>query len=319
MELLFAFTLFFVILFAFWGGYVLFIRPDKGRSLYGTVAKYSPRKNEGELIDLYYHRKLSDIPFFQFILERIPLVRSLDTLMQQGGVKMLAGVFILLCLVSGAVAFLLGTLLSKRFEVALSLGLVFLVVPFIGLLFRKRRQRSQFEALFPDALDLMGYSLKAGHSIMASLRMVAEEMAAPVGPEFARVVEEINFGNSFETTLHNFAGRVDSAELRFFVTSVIIQRETGANLVEILEKISETVRRKFRFREKTKALTAEARLSAAILTALPFVVAIAVGITNRKYIMVLTTDPIGPYLIAIACAMMIVGIVIMYRLVQIDL
>ncbi|NLZ16758.1 MAG: pilus assembly protein [Desulfobulbaceae bacterium] len=319
MELLFALALFAVILLAFWGGYALFLKPEKGRSLYGMVAKYSPRKSEGEYVDLYYHRKLSDIPFLQFILERIPLVRSLDSLMQQAGVNMLAGVFILLCLVAAAFTYLIGSLWSKHVEVALGLALLALILPYVLLLFRRRRQRFRFEALFPDALDLMGYSLKAGHSIMASLRMVAEEMAAPVGPEFARVVEEINFGNSFETTLQNFARRVDSAELRYFVTSVIIQRETGANLVEILEKISETIRRKFRFREKTRSLTAEARLSAMILTGLPFFVAIAVSLTNRKYIMVLTTDPLGPYLIAVAAVMMVFGIIVMYRLVQIDL
>lgn len=318
MEIILAVAVFFLILMAFAAGYTI-IRGGNTRAVHSVVEKYTVNdKNEDE-IDLLYYRRFSNIAWFHKILAAIPAVRRLDELMQQGGVKMLAGVFILFSLTLGAVAFLAGIQVTKRPDLSLILALTALFLPYLGLLYKRKQQRARFEALFPDALDLMGYSLKAGHSILVSLKMVAEEMAAPVGEEFGRVVEEINFGKNVEATLHNFARRVDSAELRYFVTSIIIQRETGGNLVEILEKISETVRKKFRFRERVQALTAEGKISAYILVILPFILASIVSVLNRNYVMLLLTDPIGHYMLVIAAVMMCIGSIVMYKLVQLDM
>ena len=239
--------------------------------------------------------------------------------MQQGGVKVLAGVFILASLTTGGVVLLICTFFKLPPPVAVVIACSGMLFPYLYLLYKRKQRRSQFESLFPDALDLMGYSLKAGHSILASFKMVAEEMAEPVGDEFGRVVEEINFGKELDSSLRNFSRRIDSPELKFFVTSLIIQRETGGNLVEMLEKISEVIRKKFRFREKVKTLSAEGKLSAGILLALPFFCGAALIALNPEYIMVLMTDPIGPYAIAIALTMMAIGSFIMYRLVQLDM
>jgi tight adherence protein B len=217
------------------------------------------------------------------------------------------------------VLFLILTLLHTVIPLALLISGIGMLQPFLFLLYKRKQRRALFETLFPDALDLMGYSLKAGHSILASFKMVAEELADPIGEEFRRIVEEINFGRDVDSSLRNFARRVDSPELKFFVTAVIIQRETGGNLVEMLQKISEIIRRKFRFREKVKTLSAEGKLSAIILLALPFLVGAAIITLNPEYIMILVSDPIGPYAIAIALTMMSIGSFIMYRLVQLDL
>ncbi len=149
--------------------------------------------------------------------------------------------------------------------------------------------------------------------------MVSEEIADPVAEEFARIVEEINFGKDIDSSLRTFSRRIDSVELKFFVTSVIIQRETGSNLVEMLEKISDVIRRKFRFREKIQTLSAEGKLSAGILLALPFLAGIALTVMNPEYIAVLFSDPLGPYAMGIAATMMCTGAFIMYRMVQLDL
>jgi len=217
------------------------------------------------------------------------------------------------------VLFLILTSLKVVIPLALLVSGVGMLLPFLFLLYKRKHRRAHFETLFPDALDLMGYSLKAGHSILASFKMVAEEMADPVGEEFTRIVEEINFGRDINSSLRNFSRRIDSPELKFFVTSVIIQRETGGNLVEMLQKIAEVIRRKFRFREKVKTLSAEGKLSAAVLLALPFLAGTAILTLNPQYLKVLFTDPIGPYAIAIALTMMIIGSLIMYRLVQLDM
>lgn len=154
---------------------------------------------------------------------------------------------------------------------------------------------------------------------MASLKMVAEEIAEPVAEEFGRAVEEINFGQGIDVVLRNMARRVDSAEVRYFATAVIVQRETGGNLVAILEKTSDIIRKKFRLRERIKALAAEGKISAIILLALPFFVATAVFTLNPEYITVLINDPVGPYVLTAAGFMMSFGSYVMYRLVQLDM
>ena len=318
MEIVFAATLFFLFMVVFELIYSLIRKPDS-RSVTRVVEQYSANLPDEDEIDILYYRKFSDIKILDSLLAAIPAVGKLDELMQQGGVKVLAGVFILFSLTAGGVVFLVSTFFKAPPPVAAVIACSGMLFPYLYLLYKRKQRRSQFESLFPDALDLMGYSLKAGHSILASFKMVAEEMADPVGDEFGRVVEEINFGKELDSSLRNFSRRIDSAELKFFVTSLIIQRETGGNLVEMLEKISEVIRKKFRFREKVNTLSAEGKLSAGILLALPFLCGAALITLNPEYIMVLMNDPIGPYAIAIALTMMAIGSFIMYRLVQLDM
>lgn len=318
MKIAFSVALFFLILIVFEMGYSLF-RRSSTRPLQKTVGRFSPDSQGKDEVDILYYRKFSDIKSFDAFLKAIPAVNKLDKFMQQGGVKSLAGEFILFTLTVGSLFFLVCSILQPYFLVSLVFSCLGMSLPFLYLIYKRSQRRSKFEALFPDALDLMGYSLKAGHSILASFKMVAEEMDSPIGEEFNRVVEENNFGKDLDTSLRNFAHRIDSPELKFFVTSVIIQRETGGNLVEMLENISAVIRKKFRFREKVNTLSAEGKLSAAILLALPFLVATAIVTLNPEYIMVLVTDPIGPYAIGIALIMMSIGTFIMYRLVQLDM
>ena len=318
MKIMLSVALFFLIIIVFELVYSLFVKPNT-RSINKVVERYSTGPREKDEIDILYHRKFSDIKMLDRILSTIPAVRALDELMQQGGVKTLASVFLLSTLTAGAGLLLICTSLQMILPLSILITGAGIVLPFLYLLYKRKQRRSAFETLFPDALDLMGYSLKAGHSILASFKMVAEEIAAPVGEEFNQVVEEINFGRDLNSSLRNFSHRVDSPELNFFVTSVIIQHETGGNLVEMLQRIAEVIRRKFRFREKVKTLSAEGKLSAIILVALPFLIAVAIIALNPEYIMVLVSDPIGPYAIAIALTMMAIGSFIMYKLVQLDM
>lgn len=317
MKLAFAITLFFLIIIIFELFYSLLQKQDT-RPVDKVVARYSSPIPEQKEVDILYYRRFSDIALLNTILAAIPAVAKLDELMQQGGVKSLAGVFILTILFIGGAVFLTSTSMLPVVLSAFLAG-ISMYLPVAYLFYRRNSRRAKFEALLPDALDLMGYSLKAGHSIMASFNMVAEEMPNPIGEEFNRVVDEINYGRDLNSTLRNFARRIDSVELKFFITTVIVQRETGGNLVEMLKKISEVIRRKFRFREKVKTLTGEAKLSAIILFALPFILAAAITVTSPKYILVLLTDPYGHYAMTIALAMMLIGSFIMYKLVQLEL
>lgn len=318
MKIAFAATLFLLVFIVFELLYSLFRKSD-ARAVNKAVERYASGLPEEGEISLLYYRKFSDFKLFNSILAAIPAVRRLDELMQQGGVKTLAGVFILFSLTAGAILFLCCTLLMKPLPMSIFVACIGTCLPYLYLFYKRKERKARFEKLFPDALDLMGYSLKAGHSIMASFKMVAEEMADPIGEEFNRVVDEINFGMDLDSTLRNFSRRIDSSELRFFVTSVIIQRETGGNLVELLVRIAEVIRKKFRFQEKVKTLTGEAKLSAIILLALPFFAGAAILVLNPEYINVLFNDPIGPYAIAVALTMMSFGSFVMYKLVQLDM
>lgn len=318
MKYAFAIALFFLIFIIFELLYSLFGKADS-RGVGHAVNRYANDPKKDEEIDLLYCRKFSDIKVFNTMLGAIPAVRRLDELMQQGGVTVLAGVFILISLTLGSLLFLYCNLSLRPLPVSIIAACAGVFLPFPYLFYKRKQRKNRFEAQFPDALDLMGYALKAGHSVMGSFKMVAEEMADPVGEEFNRIVDEINFGKDLDSTLRNFARRIDSPELKFFVTSVIIQRETGGNLVDLLVRISEVIRKKFRFREKVKTVTGEAKLSAIILLALPFVAGAAILLLNPEYITVLFDDPIGPYLMAIAVTMMSIGTFIMYKLTQLDM
>ena len=318
MELLTAATIFVLVLVACGLIYALLGKSDT-RSVQLAVSKFTAPHPKDQEIDIYYSRKYSNINLLNSLLTILPGVRKLDELLQQSGVKMLVGMLLLSSLTLGIVGYLAGLTLLRRELVAMAIGCGIAFSPFLSLMYKRKQRRARFEALFPDALDLMGYALKAGHSIMASLKMVAEEIKDPIAEEFGRVVEEINFGRSVDVSLRALAGRIDSVELRYFVTSVIIQRETGGNLVAILENISEVIRKKFRFRERVRALSAEGKLSAIILIVLPIIVATAISVMNPKYVRLLITDPIGPYLIAGALVLLCVGSFAMYRMIQLDM
>ena len=173
----------------------------------------------------------------------------------------------------------------------------------------------KFERQLPDALDLVARSLRAGHAFSGGLQMVADEFDDPLGIEFQRTVAQINFGLSTEQALKALANRVDCPDLKFFAVSVIIQRESGGNLAEILENISSLIRGRFKLRGKIRTLTAEGKLSAAILIGIPFFIAFALSFINPEYIRVLFTDATGKILVAAALIMMGLGVAWMTKMI----
>ena len=175
----------------------------------------------------------------------------------------------------------------------------------------------KFQRQLPDALDLVARALKAGHAFTGGLRMVADELGDPIGSEFEKTLNEINFGVGVPEALKNLPNRVDCPDLKFFITSVIIQRETGGNLAEILTKITYLIRERFKLQNRVQVLAAEGKLSAIILIAIPFVIALALSVLNPGYIKTLFIDPIGKVLVAFALIMMIIGVFVMKRMIQI--
>jgi tight adherence protein B len=166
-------------------------------------------------------------------------------------------------------------------------------------------------------MDLIARALKAGHALSGGLQLVGEEFGDPIGTEFERTVNEINFGVAVPEALKALARRVDCNDLKFFVMSVIIQRETGGNLAEILENIARLIRERFKLHGRIRVLSAEGKLSAIILVAIPFFLGFVLSIINPEYINTLFEDPIGIVLVIFACVMMAFGILMMKKMVAI--
>jgi tight adherence protein B len=317
MEILLSVASFVVILLLLEAIYSVFKGKDK-RSVQKAVKKYTVTPKTEAEIDILYRRKLSDVPLLNWLLGRFKFFSSIDNFLQQSGTNMLVGVYLLLSFAMSAFGFLVPMLLNKNRTTSIVCSVLATLIPTIFIIIKRKQRSSKFEQLFPEALDLLGYSLRAGHSIMTGMKMVADEISDPVGREFGRVVEEVNFGRGLNSALFAFAERLDTADVKFFATSVTIQRETGGNLVELLESVSATIRKRFRFREKVKALAAEGKLSGIILSALPFVFALYLYIGNRKYLDVLLKDPNGMYIIGAACILMSIGMYVMYKITDIE-
>ena len=169
----------------------------------------------------------------------------------------------------------------------------------------------------PEALDLIARSLKSGHAFGSGLKMVAEEFGDPLGPEFLKTMKEIQYGASIEDALKSLVERVECPDLKYFVISVILQRETGGNLAEIIESIGYIIRERFKLQGKIRILTAEAKFSAVILISLPFIAVIAMQFMNPEYISTLLTTHLGRTSIGIALGMMFIGVLIMKRMIKI--
>lgn len=185
----------------------MFSSPDV-RSVSKSVVQFSGGHRTEQDIDIYYRRKFSSIKLFNTILENIPAFHRLDDFLQQTGLKISVVLFILLTVLSGGLFFIVSIFFIRNSLLSIAVGVCALFLPTVILKVVKKQRLKKFEALFPDALDLMGYSLRAGHSVMSGLKMVADEMKDPIGPEFSRIVEEVNFGHGLESALHNFSGLI---------------------------------------------------------------------------------------------------------------
>ena len=190
-------------------------------------------------------------------------------------------------------------------------------LPLMWILFRRKRRIKAFASQLPDALEMLARSLRAGQSMAFGFNMVASEMPAPISKEFGRVFEEQNLGIPMDDTLNALANRIPNLDLKFFVTALILQRQTGGDLAEILDKIGSLIRDRFRIWGQVQALTGEGRLSGVVLLALPFVLFAAVYQLNPEYLMKLFTDPMGTKMLTVAVIMQILGALVIRKIVNI--
>lgn len=266
---------------------------------------------------LLKQRMLSDSPAMQKLLLRLPRVQQLDRLMQQAGDSNTVSHLLAVSAILGLGGFLVSLVMRWPWYTSLGVALVLALLPLFLLVRRRNKRLHQIEAQLPDAMDLISRALRAGHAFPSAQAMVGSEAPDPIASEFRITSDEIGFGVSVDNALNNMATRIPSPDMGYFVMAVIIQRETGGNLGELLGKLAELVRDRFKLFAKVRVLAAEGKLSAYILTGLPFCVAALINIMNPEYLSVLFTDPAGLNVVYGALVMMAVGIFVMWRIIDI--
>lgn len=268
-------------------------------------------------ISIVKQRLLSETPAVERLLLEIPRVHQIDRLLIQSGLTLNVAGFLGLTLLGALTGVILAMFFSLPLFAVIGAGLAVAAFPLLYVLNAKHKRLVIFEQQLPDALDLMGRALRAGHAFSGALKMVGDEMSEPVAGEFRTTFDELNYGISLQDALQNMATRVPSADLRYFVIAVLVQRETGGNLTELLDSISALIRARLKLMGTVRVLAAEGRLSAWILGLLPFFLVVVLNIINPKYMSVLWIDPTGLKLIWAMLVMMVVGAYWMRRIIKI--
>ena len=320
MEIIIFAVFIFVIVFFIIQASILAFRsmgdPERGK-IKKRLEDLQSAQNEVSITDIRKKRILSKIPFINKFLSEAATVNRVERLVMQSGSNFSVGFFLLLTVVLALLGYTVGKVIWQNQLTALLLSVTMVCLPTFYLVFKKNKRMARFEAQVPEALDLIARSLKSGHAFGSGLKMVAEEFGDPLGPEFLKTMKEIQYGASIEDALKSLVERVECPDLKYFVISVILQRETGGNLAEIIESIGYIIRERFKLQGKIRILTAEAKFSAVILISLPFIAVIAMQFMNPEYISTLLTTHLGRTSIGIALGMMFIGVLIMKRMIKI--
>lgn len=317
MDLLIGVGTFAFVVLLIEGGYLVF------RTLRNPEEKEIKRRLntltslEYDNIDIVRKRVFSEVPWLNRKLLTLKQTENVGLLLEQAGTRHTLGFFILITALLAFIGFTAGAWLRLNYFVSMLGGACLGCLPLLYILSKKRKRMEKFERQLPEALDLIARALKAGHAFPGALKMVADEMDDPIGHEFDKTLNEINFGVGVPEALENLANRVDCLDLKFFVIAVVIQRETGGNLAEILENIARIIRERFKLHGRIQILAAEGKLSAIILTGLPFVTAFTLLLANPDYIQILARDSIGRVLAGLGLFLMIVGIFSMKKMIAI--
>lgn len=267
--------------------------------------------------DLLRDRRLSNISFVDQMLSGTGFAKDMELLLYQAGVEMKVGTFILMSLVIGAAAMVLFIIFFGRPLFGLALGVLVTFIPYMVIKSKRARRTRQMEEQLPDAMDLMTSALRAGLSLPAALQLVAQEAPSPLAEEFGHTFDEQNLGLDIRDAMLNLARRIDSVDVKFFVTAVVIQRETGGNLAEIMQNIALIIRERFRILGDVRTLTAHGRFSGIILSILPVFMGFLIAIIAPDYMMGFLKDPAGQAFLMVALTLQVIGFLWIRKVVNI--
>ncbi len=319
LPLLFAILVFLVAALAiFLVGAWLGGRNAQARVLRERLGETQETVGPADNLELLRDEMLSKIPAFDTLLRRSERASILQKLLDQAGIDTRVGNFFLLSLVSGLAGAVLLLLLTHILPLAWAGLMLGLISPYSYATVMRTRRFAKFEEIFPQAIDTLGRAVRAGHAFTTALEMIASEVPEPVSTEFRKLFEEQKFGMPVRDALMNFVDRVPLVDVKFFVTAVMLQRETGGNLAEIFDNLSYMIRERFKIMRQVRVYTAQGRLTMVLLMMLPPVIVGIMLFMSPGFIMPLFHDPIGHALLAGGITLQTIGYFVIRKIIQIQ-
>jgi tight adherence protein B len=320
MALILTLVLFLVIaagIFALASAYDL--RNEKARLMRARLAAvdHAATRGSSEELDLLRDELLSDIPVLNRVLARSAHMSRLQKFLMQAEVKMRAGKFLLISATCAVVVAMLIYLLTYSPLLAFLAMVGGAALPTMAVSFLRTRRFHKFEQLFPEAIDMLSRATRAGHAFPTALELIADECAQPLSGEFRQLYEQQKFGLPMRDALLNLADRVPIIDVKFFVTAVLLQRETGGNLAEILDNLSRIIRERFKILRQVRVFTAQGRLTLMLLMALPPGLVVVMLLLNPEFIKPLFTDSIGHLLLTVGIIMQTTGFFLIRKIIHI--
>ncbi len=292
-------------------------RTKQALAMLDSVLTSSGTTQEDEVLDIRRHELMSSIPLLNRLLIKLDLAPRLRILLSQANIKWTVGGLLLMsaaCAVFAAYGVYLRT---DAMLIAIVAGAATSSLPFLYVLRRRTRRFDRFEEHLPNALDLIVGALRAGHSLSAAIGIVAREAAEPIGREFRICFDEQNFGVEFRIAMLNLATRIPIQDVRIVVTAMLIQKESGGNLAEVLDKVAHIIRDRYRLKRQIRVHTAQGRLTGWILSLLPVVLGFGLYLVNPSHMSILWQREIGMKMIYASVAMTCIGALIIRKIVQI--
>ena len=321
MEVLIAGLTFMVVVVGILGIWV-FASTDYNQELIrkrmNAVHKAERRGEVSLNLKLLRDEMMSSVPVLHRLMMQWSWSTKLQEFLVQAGMTTRPAKLLLISATTGVGSYFFARLFHLHLFLSLIIGLAATLIPITVVVVKRNRRLRTFEEHFPEALDLLGRAVRAGHAFTTGLEMISKECAEPLAGEFRASFEEQNFGLPLRDALLNLTERVPLVDVRFFVTALLIQKETGGNLAEILDGLSRVIRDRFRLYREIRVRTAQGRLTAAILIALPIFMAIVLTALNPDYMSVLFEDPKGPLVIAIAAGLQVIGSAILWKIIHFE-
>jgi tight adherence protein B len=274
-------------------------------------------RNPSEEIAVLRDELLSDIPAFNKMLAAWPRATAIQRVLSQADIKIRAGKFILICAAAAAITGSILMLLTNAPIFALLGGAAGVMVPILYVSIKRNKRFAKFEEKFPEAIELLVRATRAGHPFATAVELISNEAPEPIATEFRKVFEEQKFGMPIRDAMLNLAERMPLVDVKFFVTTVMLQRESGGNLAEILEKLAYVIRERFKIRRQIRVYTAQGRLTMMILMALPPFMVLWLSITSPDFIKPLFYDPLGHLLILAGVIMQTIGYLLIRKIINI--
>ena len=278
----------------------------------------APERTGEEELAILRDEQLSQIPALDTLLRRSSRISDLQKMLAQADISIRAGNFLGLSAIAGAATSIVVYLVSKRIDVALIGLLIGSVMPYSYASIRRNKRFEKFEELFPEAIDTLARAVRAGHAFTTALEMITAEVAEPVGGEFRQLYEEQKFGMPVRDALMNLTDRMPLVDVKFFVTAVMLQRETGGNLAEILDNLSYVIRERFKIQRQVRVYTAQGRLTMALLMGMPPIIVTVMLLLNPTFIRPLFADPLGHLLLVAGITLQTIGYFVIRKIIRIQ-